>query len=417
MQSPADMDLLQTEVKFTASLPQPLPAGDSIYLNLLDEVTGLSFNPQKYIMQADSPLSYSVILPLDIGRVIKYRYSREGAVVVDEHLYNDRPVRYRLLDVEGTANVQDVISRWTDTEILGPTGRIMGKVLDYSTGKPIGNLLVTAGGEQAFTLADGSFLLEGLPPGTHNLVFYALDGGYHIYQQGAVVAADSTTPVAVELSPTKLAKVIFIAKVPANTPAGATLRLAGNLTQLGNTFADLSGGVSTLASRMPMLGKLADGRYILTLNLPTDTYIEYKYTLGDGLWSSEVTSLGEFRLRTLTATTPSFEQNDVVDTWLSQGSRPIQFNVSVPANTPPNESVSIQFNPGFGWLEPIPMQPVAGTQGAPEWQFTLMGPFNNQTSLRYRYCRQEQCSAADDVATMGPNAAGREVNPQPILEL
>jgi hypothetical protein len=410
-QNPTKAESQLVEVKFTASLPQPLPAGDSIYLNVLDEVTGLSFNPHKYIMRADSPLSYTVSLPLDMGRVIKYRYSREGAAVVDEHLYNDRPVRYRLYDVDGPANVKDVISRWTDTEILGPTGRIMGKALDYATGQPIGNLLVTAGGEQAFTLADGSFLLEGLPPGTHILVFYALDGAYHIYQQGAVVAADSTTPVVIELSPTKLAQVIFIAKVPANTPPGAALRIAGNLTQLGNTFADLSGGVSTLASRMPTLGKLADGRYMLTLNLPTDTYIEYKYTLGDGLWSSEVTSSGDFRLRTLTTSTTGFEQNDIVDTWIRPGNRPIQFNVSIPVNTPNNESVSIQFNPGFGWLEPIPMQPMIGTQTAPEWQFTLMGPFPQQDSLHYRYCRQEQCGAADDSATMSPDAVGREVNP------
>ncbi|PWB53017.1 MAG: hypothetical protein C3F13_10375 [Anaerolineales bacterium] len=405
-------EIQPSEVTFTASLPQPLQAGDSVYLNVLDEVTGLSFNPQKYIMQADSSLSYSVTLPLTVGRVIKYRYSREGVTSVNEHLYNDRPVRYRLYNVQGPGSVQDVISRWTDTETTGPSGRIMGKVQDLTTGKGIGNILVTAGGEQSFSLADGSFLLEGLPPGTHTLVFYALDGAYQIFQQGAVVAADSTTPVVIHLRPTKLVTVIFTVRVPANTPPGANIRLAGNLTQMGNTFADLSGGVSTLASRMPNLGKLADGRYMLTLFLPSDTYIEYKYTLGDGLWSSERTTGGEFKLRTLNVPGSELQQDDVIDTWLAPGGRPIQFNVGVPANTPESESVSIQFNPGFGWLEPLTMQPVIGTQGPPEWQFTLMGPFNNQTSLHYRYCRQEQCDAADDSSTMGPNAIGREINPK-----
>ncbi len=193
------IELQQTMVTFGVSITQPIPSGDSIYLNLLDEVTGLSFNVHKYIMQADNALHYSVTLPFTIGKVIKYRYSREGSAIVNEHLYNDRPVRYRLYDVEGPATVQDIISRWTDTQYQGPTGRIMGEAVDISTGEPVPNLLVVAGGEQAFTLADGTFLIEGLPPGNHNMVFYSLDGAYHIYQQGAVVAGGSTTPVTVKL--------------------------------------------------------------------------------------------------------------------------------------------------------------------------------------------------------------------------
>ncbi len=403
-------ELQQTMITFSVSIPQPLPAGDSIYLNLLDEVTGLSFNLHKYIMQAENATNYSVTLPFTIGKVIKYRYSREGSAIVNEHLYNDRPVRYRLYDVEGPAAVQDVLSRWTDTAYQGPTGRIMGEVLDNATSKPVPNLLVTAGGEQAFTLADGTFLLEGLPPGTHNLVFYSLDGTYHIYQQGAVVAADSTTPVSVRLDPAELVTLIFTIKVPADTPPDAPLRLAGSLYQLGNTFGDLSGGVSTLASRMPILGKLADGRYMVTLNLPAGTYIEYKYTLGDGLWSSEVTSSGEVRLRKMLIPNSTLEQNDVVDDWLAPGTNPVHFVVKVPADTPRNESVSIQFNPGFGWLEPLPMSPVADPAGSTTWNFDLTGPFNHLTSLQYRYCRQEQCGAADDAATIGINPTGRVVN-------
>jgi len=404
-------DIQQTLVTFNVNILQPLPAGDSIYIILLDEVTGLAFNAHKYIMHAEDSLNYTVALPFNIGKVIKYRYSREGTTTVNEHLYNNRPVRYRLYHIEGPGAVQDVISKWTDTEYIGPRGRIMGEVLDYSTGEPIPSMLVTAGGEQAFTLADGTFLLEGLPPGTHNLVFYALDGSYGIYQQGAVVAADSTTPVSVQLNPAKLVTVIFTIKVPSDTPLDVPLRLAGNLYQLGNTYADLSGGVSTLASRMPTMGKLPDGRYMVTLNLPADTYIEYKYTLGDGLWSSEVTSKGTIRLRQLIIPNTSFEENDVVDAWLSPGTNPIQFEVKVPTDTPQNEIVSIQFNPGFGWLESLPMRYTTNSQGEAVWRFDLTGPFNNLASLHYRYCRQYQCGSADDAQTAGINPTGREINP------
>jgi hypothetical protein len=407
---PAVPELQQTMITFGVSIAQAIPAGESIYLNLLDEVTGLSFNPHKYIMQADSALHYTVTLPFTIGKVLKYRYSREGSTIVNEHLYNDRPVRYRLYDVEGPATVQDIISRWTDTQYEGPMGRIMGEVMDYATGKPVSNLLVTACGEQAFTLADGTFLLEGLPPGMHTLVFYALDGAYHIYQQGAVVAADSTTPVSIELNAAKLVTVIFTIQVPADTPADAPIRLAGSLYQLGNTFADLAGGVSSLASRMPTLGKLANGRYMLTMNLPAGAYIEYKYTLGDGLWSAEVASSGSVRLRQVLIPDTTLEQNDIVDTWLSPNTNPVRFNVKVTSDTPDNEFVSIQFNPGFGWLAALPMSPSGNPVGT-AWTFNLTGPFNDLTNLQYRYCRQDQCGAADDAATIGTNPTGRVVNP------
>ena len=401
----------QTLVTFTANLTQPLPAGESVYLVLLDEVTGLAFNPHQYILHADNALSYSVTLPFTIGKVIKYRYARQGSATVNEHLYDDRSVRYRIYHVEGPATVQDIVTQWTDTHYQGDRGRIMGTVLDKDTGQPISNMLVTAGGEQAYSLADGTFLLEGLPPGNHNLVFYTLDGSYNIYQQGAIVAANSTTPVIVHLTPARLVTVIFTVKVPADTPSDAPIRLAGNLYQMGNTFADLSGGVSTLASRMPILGKLDDGQYMLTLNLPAGTYLEYKYTLGDGLWSSEMDTNGAFHLRQLIIPAEGLEENDIVDAWLSPDTQSLRFEVSVPANTPGNEHISIQFNPGFGWLEPLPMWSAANSVGATVWRFDLTGPFNNLTSLHYRYCRQEQCGNADDAETMGSNSTGRVIDP------
>jgi hypothetical protein len=404
-------DIQQTMVTFRVTIAESLSAGDSIYITLLDEVTGLSFNPHKYIMQAEDALHYSVTLPFYLDKVLKYRYSREGATVVDEHLYNDRPVRYRLYHVEGPGTVEDVISQWTDSEYLGPKGRLMGEVSDFKTDEPVPNILVTAGGEQAYTLADGSFLLEGLPPGTHNLVFYSLDGSYSIYQQGAVVAADSTTPVSIQLSPTRLVTVIFTVNVPADTPSDAPIRLAGNLYQLGNSFADLSGGISTLASGMPLLGKLPDGRYMVTLNLPAGTYIEYKYTLGDGLWSSELSSKGAVRLRQLIIPNTSIEENDAVEAWHSDSTNSVRFEVKAPSDTPKNEIVAIQFNPGFGWLEPLPMWFAINSQGEPVWRFDLTGPFNNLSSLHYRYCRQYQCGSADDASTIGIDPTGREANP------
>jgi hypothetical protein len=410
-------ELKQESITFIVKIPAPLSAGDSIYLSILDEVTGLAFNPKKHIMQAEDELTYSVTIPVSLGSVVKYRYSRVGANTVNEHLFNDRPVRYRLYYVEGSGKIEDVVSQWTDTEDLGKTGRIMGKVLDSSTGKPIPNILATAGGEQAYTLADGSFLLEGLPPTNQNLVLYSMDGAYKIFQQGAVVAGDSTTPVLVELSGAKLVNVTFTVNVPPNTPVDAPIRIAGNITQLGNTFADLSGGVSTLASRMPVLEKRTDGIYSVSLKLPVGTYLEYKYTLGDGLWSSELTSSGYIKLRQLIVPASKHEQNDLITTWQTDSLTPLRFVTKVPAETPKNEVVSIQFNPGFGWMEPLPMTDEVNALGEQTWYFYLTGPLNNLTQLRYRYCRQYQCGAADDAETMGQNPEGRSITLAPGIRI
>ena len=68
---------------------------------------------------------------------------------------------------------------------------------------------------------------------------------------------------------------------------------------MGNTYSDLSGGVSVTAMRMPALSILPDGRYNVTLALPTGSDIHYLYTLGDGLWNTELTKDGDPRVRTV----------------------------------------------------------------------------------------------------------------------
>jgi hypothetical protein len=409
----------ETLITFQLTLSQSLPVGESVSLTILDEVTGLAFNPVDYVMTADDALHLTVILPFQLGSVIKYRYTRHGATSVIEHLSNGQPVRYRMYHVEGPGVVQDTLSRWTDTAYTGNTGRITGQITDASSLHPIPNLLITAGGAQAYTKADGSYLLEGLPEGVHNLVAYAIDGMYQTYQQGAAIAANSTTPASFNLSQSDTVPVVFSVTVPTNTPADAPLRLAGNLYQLGNTFADLSGGVSDIASRMPVLSKLPDGRYEVVINLPTGAYIEYKYTLGDGLWNAEHSPDGALMTRRFIVSSSNSQINDTVSNWGRLQIAPITFDVTVPAFTPASDGVSIQFNPGFGWLQPLPMWPATNSQGQPIWRFILISPLEILETIQYRICRADQCGIADDIRTRGSNPVGNIVStgglPQTII--
>jgi hypothetical protein len=409
----------ETLITFQLTLGQPLPAGESASLTILDEVSGLAFNPTDYVMTSDDAIHLTVILPFQLGSVIKYRYTRHGTSSVIEHQSNGQPVRYRIYHVEGPGVVQDTLSRWTDTFYTGNTGRITGQITDSASRQPIPNLLITAGGAQAFTKGDGSYLIDGLPEGIHNLVAYAIDGMYQTYQQGAIIAANSTTPASFSLSQNDTVPVVFSVTVPTNTPAEAPLRLAGNLYQLGNTFADLSGGVSTLASRMPVLNKLPDGHYETVINLPTGAYIEYKYTLGDGLWNAEHNPDGALITRRFIVPSSNSHMTDTVSNWGRLQVAPITFDVTVPAYTPASEGVSIQFNPGFGWLQPLPMWSASSLKGQSIWRFILISPLEVLETIQYRICRADQCGIADDRNTRGTNPVGNIVNtgglPQTII--
>jgi hypothetical protein len=323
---------------------------------------------------------------------------------VIEHTDTDEQVRYRMLHAVNPGEVHDVIYQWSDTTYSGPeAGRISGRIIDYKTGHPIPGALVSAGGVQAHTTASGSFLLSGLPPGVHNLVAYTLDGSYDIAQQGAQVASQANTEAILELTPREHVDITFVAEVPRGTPQNS-VRLAGNLYQLGNTFGNFTGGMNTLPARMPLLTQIDETHYGVILSLPVGAEIRYKYTLGDGFWNAEHKLNGEFRLRRFLVPAEPVQLNDTVVTWASGDKGPITFDLTTPAHTPANEEVYIQFNP-FGWTTPLPILKA----GPNHWVYILYSPLNIISDLRYRYCRGGECGIADDAATMGDGAFGREV--------
>jgi len=402
--------LPETEIIFRVEIPENSPAGQPVYLSILDEVTGLALNPQTYLMEAEDERHYALSLPFAIGSLVKYRYSRESeAGLVEEHISDGRQLRYRVYHIEGPGQVSDVVSRWTDTNFEGAAGRINGHALDVFSGQPIPNLLVVAGGSQGLTASDGTFLLEGIPPGTHNLVAFDLNGAYQTFQQGAVVAAESTTPAELRLNPSTMVTHTFQVKVPENTLPAVPIRMAGNLYQLGNTFSDLTGGVNTVAARMPVLVPLPESSYAITLTLPAGADIRYIYTLGDGFWNTELNPDGSRRQRQLIVPQESTVIEDVIDTWNPGGSSPLVFDVNLPSGTPPGDSLSIQFNPLFGWTEPIPMWRLSENR----WAYILNNPLQMISTMHYRYCRNDQCGSADAGSTPGPDNPGFAVDVAP----
>ena len=403
---PTPTPLPRAEVTFTVRLPEALPANEILVLSILDEVTGLALNAVDYQMNMVDATTYTAKLAIPDQALLKYRYVRRGAARVNEDTNLDAVIRYRMLHVVGPTQIVDTLNSWADRPVSTLSGNIFGTVVNADTGVPIPDILVTAGGAQTLTDSAGRFQLVGLRGGTHNFVTYALDGAFQTFQQGATVAENQSTPVDVRLKPAQLVNVGFTVSVPAGTEPGMPLRLAGNLLQLGNTFSDLRGGLSTVADRMPILSAMPDGRYSVSLFLPVGADIEYKYTLGDGFWNSEFTATGQYATRHLIVPPQNATVEDAVQSWQTGPNAPILFEVTVPQDTPITDAIYIQFNP-YGWTPPIPMKLV----GANKWAYKLYGPLNIVGAFGYRYCRNAQCDSADDAQTAGPVSHGHTVTP------
>jgi len=391
-----------SKVTFTVNVFEYSPATTSLFLDVLDEVTGLALNPLRIKMNPKGNQSFSVTYNAPFGSIIKYRYVRDLKNSPVEVTTSGTQVRYRLLYLdEKDKYIDDLIAAWADAPYTKLTGRIVGRITKKGSQDGIGGVMISIAGLQTLSDADGTFILEGLPIGTHNLVAYSLDGLYQPFQQGVVIAPESTTPVSFQVVPNKLVKIHFKVHVPKNTPLEAKVRLIGNIYPLGNTFADLRGGMSVIASRAPLLEKSLDYFYSLSLDLPIGVDLRYKYTLGDGFWNSEQTNEGRFRIRQLFIPDKEGSVEDNVDTWQAGNSAPITFRAKVPDNTPAEDTISIQFNP-YGWTEPIPMW----RHNVHEWSFTLFSPLNMLGKVGYRFCRNDQCGIADDEATGGLKTGG-----------
>jgi hypothetical protein len=400
---PSPTSLPRAQTTFTVSLPDALNGGESLALELVDEVTGLAFNSQSYPMLARDTLTYTATVALPYDAVVKYRYVRLGNSQVVEQTALGEPIRYRLYYVVGQGEVNDIIATWSDKTFSHATGNIQGRVINMDTGTPVPDILVTAGGEQSFSDSAGRFDLQGIQTGTHILVAYSLDGTYRPFEQGAAVAQNLTTAVEIRVKAASLVHVTFNVNAPKDVE-GAPIRIAGNLLELGNTFADLKGGLSTVAERMPVMALQPDGSYSLTISLPAGAHVQYKYTLGDGFWNAEHRADGGFQLREMIVPAQDLVVQDTVETWQAGTSAPILFEVTVPSNTPSGDLIYIQFNP-YGWTEPIPMWPL----GNNKWVYKLYGPLNMLGTFHYRYCRDGQCGSADDLSTAGNSARGRQI--------
>jgi hypothetical protein len=392
------------EVIFNVLPPEGTSKNADLALVLIDEVASLVHNATVVPMKRLADGRWQVRLTPPVGSLLRYQYIRNEPSLAQEVTISGARILYRIAHIPGPIQIDDIIAAWSDVPYQGEIGRITGRIHDANTGEPLSEILVNAVGVTDFTDGEGQFRLDGLPPGLHNLVVLSPDGSHQTVQQGAVVAADSMTPVELGLLPAKAVHITFEVIVPSDTIPGTPVRIAGNVQQLGNRFGELEGGISVANSHLPQLALIDPTHYLTVITLYAGTDLRYKYTLGDGLWNAERGSNGDLLTRQIIVPDYDLVVKDVVSTWHERDAGSLRFHLTAPDDTSPSDQISIQFHLSE-WHEPIPMWRLDKN----EWYFILHGPIDADQNLRYRYCRNEQCGSADDADTAGLNSIGRQV--------
>ncbi len=384
---PTQQDLTKplVEITFNLQIPEWVVTEGRLAIEILDEVTGLAYNPKRYDLNLINDQLFQVTLPFPSGSLIKYRYVRIFSGIVPEADSEGFPVRYRMFYATTPTSISDTIVTWEDQPVSVPMGALLGTVTDPITNQPIPDILVNVEGKTTFSDANGEFAIHNIITGVHNVVFYAIDGHYKTFQQGATIAENAITPANIVLLPMPVVNVTFNVTTP-NDAIGAPIYLAGNLKQLGNTFTDLSGGMSMRQKAMPMLITQENGTHSLTLQLYAETDLRYKFTMGDGYWNAEQNTDVNHVIRQLIIPNHDVTIDLTVQSWRTPGFEPVTFQVSIPPDTTPNDEKYIQFKTA-NWSEPIPLWQL----GSGNYLYILFSPFDPTLTLEYRFCRNEAC--------------------------
>lgn len=394
-------------VQFNLSLPQPLSSGETINIVVLDEVTGLPYNRQIYEMDQVEETLFTAALSIPLFSVVKYRYEKLGESAIPEKNSSGQIVRYRMYYAEQPGVVNDYLSSWDTAEMISMTGQFKAVVFDQDSGKPVPDILVSAGGQLSFTDANGLVNFDGLVSGTHNVLFYAIDGQYQTFQQGALISQGRSTPAEVKLSLNEPVKVTFIVSPP-NDPVGAPVSLAGNFIQSGNTFTDLQSSMSIDPKRMVSLSPRDDGKLTGMITLYSGTDFRFKFTLGDGYWNTELNSDSESLTRQLIVPDHDIALELKIASWHAPVFEPITFQTFIhPDIGYPGERY-IQFKID-DWTEPIPLWPL----GNGNYLYILYSPFEITTPINYRVCLTKACDSDTTSFLVSP---ADQVNPadQPL---
>lgn len=375
---------------FFVTLSSPIPAEHGLAIELVDPLTIHNLNPAYLPMQSVDDLHFQVDLPAKKGGMLQYRYVLTGDANTIESGSNGLPISSRFFYITDHSRIQDNVIGFTNLPDEVHTGSVDGRVETSGSDIPAAGVIITIAGITTTSTIDGLFHLENIPVGTQNLTIFAPDGTLEPFEQQAVIEENQVTPIDIALKPRKLVNITFFVKAPENTPRLSTLRLFGNLSTLGDSFAGLFGGTDLVQNRAVVLTRQSDDKFFAVMQLPVDTEIQYLYSLGDTFWNRETNPEGNQSNRRFFIPDQDAIIEDQVASWETSTYKSILFKLIPPANTNPSDRIQIQFN-AYGWMDPVDMWPV----GDSTYEYELFNPLNFSKSVDYRYCRSQICGMRD----------------------
>jgi len=376
-------------VEFVAYPFQKFSEEDEISLDILDLVSGVSHNLERYVLnKTENGYRLSAMLPQ--GATIAYRYTLTHPIEVSENLPDGSALPFRQLVVRDNLVVNDTIAGWPEAPYNGPLVDLNGAVADDETEAPLADVLVNVAGKTAMTDMNGRFFIRGLPVGKHNLVATLADGSYLCFQQEVNMVENLATLAIIRMTPLPEVTVTFV-MTPPNEAVGAPVRIAGNLRQFGQTFADMSAGTGVQAVNMPLMARNADGKYVTQINLFSGSMVRYQYTLGDSFVNSERGQDGNRVVREFIVPNKDVIIDDSVATWRIQQQTPVSFFTTSPGDSNSPDQVYIQFNQG-AWSNPIPMWPMENNQ----WMLVYNRRSASGEPITYRFCRNADCILGEE---------------------
>jgi hypothetical protein len=215
------------------------------------------------------------------------------------------------MHVTGPTAQDDLVAAWIDAPYLGQTGRI-GRIVDAATAARCARSCQRSG-VTAYTDGDGAFRLDGPSQAAR----WSPTPPTRLSPSSGRRSSPQRHPAELALVAAPRIDIAFEVTLPEGTPADAPIRVAGNVRSFGAVFAELPGGVSTTAARMPVMVRVDATHALLLTQLHAGTDLRYKYTLGDGLWNAERDANGGFVTRQLIVP----EQGPIVQDTSPRGAR------------------------------------------------------------------------------------------------
>ncbi len=380
--------------EFSVDLHMPASAETQLAIDVLDEVSGMLYNIERYPLSRQPDGKFTGTLMLPENATLRYRYVMTAPLEVSEQKADGTPVGYRVAFVQKNAARKDIVSGWPNTPYTEKTADLNGIVHDSKSNQPLPDVLINIAGYQTFTDMTGRFVLNDLPVGVHLLSAVSIDGSHVTFQQQANLVAGLSTPAVIQMTPLPQIKVT-LQLAPLTDAIGAPVRIAANYAQCGVIFNEYN--LESFASRMPLMSRSQDGSYTIELNLHAGNVLRYKYTLGNGYVNAERDQNGALLLRTITLPDHDVVITDQVTTWRIDDQKPTTIIAQAPDSTPPEDSVSIQFFTNHAH-QPIPMWPMDNNQ----WMFLFFGSSSLGT-VTYCFARNEQVDlSVDPISSANP---------------